>query len=133
MASKSQEMKPFLENAKSKLLSFLAYLVMNSIGRTCRVTIVNEGLVKKAKEKSKSVIYAFWHGRQFILIYTHRRRVICIMTSFSKDGELQTNIITRMGYHPVRGSHQKRGAIEGTLEMIKMAGEGKDIAFAGDG
>ncbi|MBU0952228.1 MAG: lysophospholipid acyltransferase family protein [Elusimicrobia bacterium] len=123
----------FLNKLSDKTLSFTAYLLMKLIGHTCKIKFVNEDIVKKEKEKSKGVIYAFWHGRQFLLIFSHRFRDICIMTSFSRDGELQTNIIKKLGYKPVRGSHNKRGAIEGTLDMIKLAKEGNNIAFAVDG
>ncbi|OGS17687.1 MAG: hypothetical protein A3J83_08940 [Elusimicrobia bacterium RIFOXYA2_FULL_40_6] len=123
----------FLNKLSDKTLSFIAYLLMELIGHTCRIEFIYQDIVKKEKEKYRGVIYAFWHGRQFLLIFSHRFRNICIMTSFSRDGELQTNIIKKLGYRPVRGSHNKRGAIEGTLDMIKLAKEGNDIAFAVDG
>ncbi|OGS21289.1 MAG: hypothetical protein A2252_08475 [Elusimicrobia bacterium RIFOXYA2_FULL_39_19] len=126
-------MNLFFEGLKNQILSLIAFLLFASIGYTTKVKKINTQFLEKAREKSKNVIYAFWHGRQFLLIFTHRFSSIYIMTSYSKDGELQTCFVKKLGYKPVRGSHKKRGAIEGTIEMIKRIEEGNDASFAVDG
>ncbi len=120
-------------NLKNKLLSIFAYLVINFVCATSKIIKFNKEIVDKLKNKFGSVIYAFWHGRQFILVYSHKFENISIMTSYSKDGELQTNILSKFGYDLVRGSHKKRGAVEATLEIIKKIENGQDVAFAVDG
>ena len=118
---------------KNKILSYLAYLIINFVCATSKIIRINKETVDELKSKFGSVIYAFWHGRQFVLVYSHRFENISIMTSYSADGELQTNILSKFGYDLVRGSHKKRGAVEATLELIKKIEKGQDIAFAVDG
>ena len=103
------------------------------VGITSRIKKINEEIFKREKENHKNVIFAFWHGRQFLLILTHRFKNILTMTSLSRDGNLQTAIVSKLGYHMVRGSAGKRGAVEGTLNMIGKIKEGYDAAFTVDG
>lgn len=111
---------------KNQLISFLAYIVIYFISITSRIIKIG------VPEKSGNVIYAFWHGRQFLLVYTHRFENVHIMTSLSKDGELQTAILSKFGYRLIRGSSSRRAA-EATLEMMKRIESGYDVAFAVDG
>ncbi|MBU2567743.1 MAG: lysophospholipid acyltransferase family protein, partial [Elusimicrobia bacterium] len=118
---------------KNKFTAFLARLIINLVARTSKTAKINEDAIAGARDKSKNVIYAFWHGRQFMLVWTHRFQGVYLMTSYSRDGELQTGIMSGFGYNIIRGSHRKRGAVEGTLELIKRIENGDDAAFAVDG
>lgn len=55
------------------------------------------------------------------------------MTSLSRDGDLQTLILSKFGHKLIRGSAGKRGAVEATLEFVKVLRNGYDCAFAVDG
>ncbi|MFC1485153.1 lysophospholipid acyltransferase family protein [bacterium] len=59
-------------------------------------------------------------------------RSLCIMTSLSKDGDLQSKILSKMGYQIVRGS-SSRGGAKGLVGMIRKIKQGYDAAFAVDG
>jgi lysophospholipid acyltransferase (LPLAT)-like uncharacterized protein len=98
-----------------------------------RVKKINEEEIIKIKKSKKKVIYVFWHGRQFLLVPTHRFRNIYIMASLSRDGDLQVSGMSKFGYKFVRGSTGKKGAVQGTLEIVKKISEGYDAAFAADG
>lgn len=123
---------------KSKLVSFLelsiipylAWLIIQCISRTVKIYKIN---FEKIKSLNKNVIYAFFHGEQFLLIFLHKHENIAIMTSYSHDGELQTRILKKFGYDIVRGSTKKRGATSGTLSMVEKLLKGQDCAFAVDG
>jgi lysophospholipid acyltransferase (LPLAT)-like uncharacterized protein len=78
------------------------------------------------------VVFAFWHGRQFPLVYTWRARDVAILTSLSRDGTLQSMVLGGLGYHIVRGS-TSRGAVRGLVGMLRAVRDGRDAAFAVDG
>jgi hypothetical protein len=78
------------------------------------------------------VLYGFWHGRQYLLVHGFRDRGIAIMTDLSWAGEIQTRILTRLGYTPVRGS-SRRGAARALAAMKRVIEERHPAAFALDG
>jgi len=128
------EIKPLIEKYRNLILVFLAPKIIRFICGTSKMERVNFEVVGETKKIFGNVIFAFWHGRQMALVYAHKDENVIIMTSYSIDGELQSGIMSSFGYEIVRGSHQKRGAIEGTIEIIrKMKEDGMDSSFAVDG
>ena len=121
------------DGLKNKLIAFLSRSIIGLVARTSKIIKINEDAITTARDKSKNVIYAFWHGRQFMLVWRHRLQGIYVMTSYSRDGELEANILSGFGYNIIKGSSRKRGAVEGTLELIKSIENGNDAAFAVDG
>jgi len=115
------------------IISFIAFFIINFVGFSSRIKKINYEILQQEKIKNKNIIYAFWHGRQFLLVFLHRFKKICIMTSYSRDGDLQTKILSKFGYILVRGSTGKKGAVKSTLELIKALKQGYDVAFAVDG
>jgi lysophospholipid acyltransferase (LPLAT)-like uncharacterized protein len=77
-------------------------------------------------------LYGFWHGRQYLLVHAFRNRGIAIMTDLSWAGEIQTRILTRLGYVTVRGS-SRRQAGRALAAMKRAIEEGHPAAFALDG
>lgn len=111
----------------TRLISFIGYCLINLIGRTLRVRVVNGAPWKKSH-----VVFAFWHGEQFIPFFKHRGQNVTIMSSLSKDGEIQTGILSLSGYDPVRGS-SSRGGEKALVETIHRVRKGSSAAFAVDG
>ncbi len=114
---------------KLNFLSCVAWFVIQILNRTLKIYKINFENIKNIK----NVIYAFFHGEQFVLVYIHRHTKILIMTSYSEDGELQTKILKKFGYDIVRGSAEKKGATSGTLSIIEKLLKGQNCAFAVDG
>ena len=112
---------------KAKLLSLLGWAFVNALGRTLRIKEVNPVNYKKDR-----VIFAFWHGEQFIPCFHHRNQKVAIMSSLSKDGEIQTGILNLFNYSVIRGS-TTRGAQRALVEMIRRIKTGHNGAFAVDG
>lgn len=116
-----------------KIYSRLAYFVISLWSRTIRAKRVGmyEDSVKLFN--SGGVIYGFLHGEQFILYRLHENRGVAIMTSLSRDGELQAGILKKFGYKTVRGS-SSRGGAEALINMIEIIRRDKgSAAFAVDG
>ncbi len=117
---------------REKMLPKIAVLVIKILSFTHRFRYINLQNLNEIKKSTKNVIFAFWHGRQFILVNSHKYQNICIMTSLSKDGDLQTNILSNLGYKTVRGSSSNGGA-KALVKMLQKIKNGCDAAFAIDG
>lgn len=115
---------------EQNLLSNIAWMIIQIVSRTVKIHRIN---FEKVKSLGKNVIYAFFHGEQFILVFAHRHSNIVIMTSYSPDGELQTKILKKFGYDIVRGSSEKKGATSGTIKIMEKLYNGQNCAFAVDG
>ncbi len=111
-------------------LSYVAWMIIQFVCRTLKIKQISFDVVKKLNQ---NVIYAFFHGEQFVLVYTHRWQNVAIMTSYSPDGELQTRILKKFGYDIVRGSTSKKGSTSGTLALLEKLYKGQDVAIAVDG
>jgi hypothetical protein len=93
---------------------------------------VNKESTDRLRSEGKNLIYAFWHGRQFLLFHNHRDTGIVIPASESRDGEIQAGILKRFGFDVVRGSSKRKGdrALLGLVDGLR---KGKNIALAVDG
>jgi len=117
---------------KPKILSFIGWGLISSWGRTLRIRFVNRDIPEQLTAEGKNFIYAFWHGRQFVLLYGHRGSGVILPSSESKDGEIQAGILKRFGYGVVRGSSKRKGE-RALLGLVDGLRKGKVIALAVDG
>jgi len=78
------------------------------------------------------VLFAFWHGRQFLLAAGFRTWGIAIVTAVSWAGDIQARTLARLGYVPLRASSRRRG-FEAILEMKRAVERGHAVAVAVDG
>lgn len=117
---------------RARILSFVGWIVLSLWSRTLRIQFVNKTIRSRLAAEGKNVIYAFWHGRQFILFHSHRNSGIVIPASESRDGEIQAGILKWFGFDVVRGSSKRKGdrALLGLVDRLR---KGKDLALAVDG
>jgi lysophospholipid acyltransferase (LPLAT)-like uncharacterized protein len=117
---------------RARILSFIGWIVLSLWSRTLRIQFVNKEIPDRLASEGKNVIYAFWHGRQFMLFHTHRNTGIVIPASESRDGEIQAGILKRFGFDVVRGSSKRKGdrALLGLVDRLR---KGKNLALAVDG
>lgn len=80
-----------------------------------------------------SCIYALWHGQQCGLYGLSDRTKNNVMVSRSVDGEIVAKAIESLGMKTVRGSKGKKGAVEGSMQMISKLKEGENGAITVDG
>jgi lysophospholipid acyltransferase (LPLAT)-like uncharacterized protein len=78
------------------------------------------------------VIFAFWHGRILPATFFWRNRGIIVLSSQNADADYSTNIIRRFGFGFIRGS-TSRGAIRGTIGLVRALQRGSPVAFTVDG
>lgn len=81
---------------------------------------------------SEPLIYVFWHGSQMSLTRARRRRATSALVSLSKDGALQSGVLSALGLCIVRGSSSRQGA-NGLKAVVRRLRSGQDAAFAVDG
>jgi lysophospholipid acyltransferase (LPLAT)-like uncharacterized protein len=81
---------------------------------------------------SRPLVFVFWHGTQMALTAARRRRRTCVLVSWSKDGWLQSGVLSAMGMRVVRGSSSGGGA-RGLRAIVHRLHAGHDAAFAVDG
>jgi hypothetical protein len=110
----------------------LAAWLLSALGRTWRIERVGVEPVERAIAAGGRVLFAFWHARLLPLVWTHRRRGIAVLVSRSRDGELITRLIERLGFETARGS-STRGGAEGAAELLEWAGRGHLLAITPDG
>ncbi len=111
-------------------ISSLASVLIRAYARTLRIE--RDVHPEAAALDPTKVLYAFWHGRQFLLLPTFRHQGIAVMTDLSWAGRIQAGIMTRLGYLIVRGS-SKRGGARVLIEMKRALESGYSAAFAADG
>jgi len=93
-------------------------------------------------EKMRSnlpVIVAMWHGQHFMIHYAWPKGApICALISRSDDGELNANVLRRLGVTPIRGSGghpskwRKRGGVAALREMLRQLSEGSTVVLTAD-
>ncbi|MEW6681165.1 MAG: lysophospholipid acyltransferase family protein [bacterium] len=112
-----------------KILPIGAEAIIQGISRSLKLKVIGEEMVKDLDGR---VLYAFFHGRQFLLVFYMRKRNISLLSSLSRDGEIQARILKKFGYEIVRGSSAK-GGVEGIIGLKRKVLQDYDIGLAVDG
>jgi lysophospholipid acyltransferase (LPLAT)-like uncharacterized protein len=117
---------------REKVLSYIAWVLISIWSRTIRIQFVKKEIPDLLRAEGNNLIYAFWHGRQFLLFHNHRDTGIVIPASESRDGEIQAGVLQHFGFDVVRGSSKRKGdrALLGLVDGLR---KGKNIALAVDG
>lgn len=110
----------------------LARPLILTLAGTLRIRVRGHEALRSLRASGRSILYAFWHGEQFLLIPFHRNQQIGLMVSLSRDGERQARLTSSLGYVPFRGS-STRGAVAGLVGLIGHVRRGHDAGMAVDG
>ena len=114
------------------IISRAAALCILLLGSTWRIRWFGLEQVRAAQKDGGNVIYAFWHGRMLALCFSHRRRLVHIMISEHRDGEMIARTVELLGFVPVRGS-TTRGGLRALFQMADRISAGYDVAITPDG
>ena len=79
---------------------------------TLKVKVINQEMALGHLAKGGTAIVAVWHQRFLsALVYASRFKYLrpCVMISQSRDGDLISPIVERLGLVPIRGSSSKGG------------------------
>lgn len=107
-------------------------VALRGLGATWRVRRTNTAAVDAWLDGGGRCIYALWHCRMLPCIYAYRDLGVAALVSRSKDGELITGVIERLGYVAARGS-STRGGQEGFQDLVRFAAAGRSLTITPDG
>lgn len=122
----------FLNRLALALLPPVGASIIRILGMSMRMTVRGNEAADTLTRDDRHFILAFWHGRQLMIPLAYRGREIHILISRHRDGELISRIMSRFGYHSVRGS-STRGGTAALRQLIKLGRSGVDIAITPDG
>ena len=115
------------------ILPSAGYAAIRFYSRLLRVTVFGRQIVHDLKASEKTIVFAVIHGRQFMSYRMFRNNNLCVMSSPSRDGRLQGEVLTRFGFSVVYGSSSK-SPVRAMVGMIKqMQKGGGDGIMAVDG
>lgn len=106
---------------RSQFLPFLIWLVYSAWSKTWRVRLSQFDEFNRAIAERRTVVFAHWHGDEVALLPIIIAARAAVMTSTSKDGELMTSVLARMGVRASRGSSTRGGAsaLRGLLRLVR--------------
>jgi lysophospholipid acyltransferase (LPLAT)-like uncharacterized protein len=110
----------------------VAALVIRLLGSTLRYEERAEAGVPMGDTIPGPTVFAFWHRALLVCSHRFRDRDIAILVSSSFDGELIARTTRLLGFHPVRGSSSRGGAV-GLRGMQTAYAEGHICAITADG
>lgn len=117
------------------LVAWLGRTLISGVGATVRErTLTPDPGAGPQRSVPGPVIYAFFHGRQNLLIrHMHRRRrPIVLLAGLNYLGEVQSLLLGGMGFPVMRGSSSAGGA-RGLAQVMGRVRKGEDCALAVDG
>ena len=117
---------------RARILGLIAWVLLSAWKRTIRTRFENQEVLDRLTAEGKNFIYAFWHGRQFILFNHKPYGEVVIPVSESRDGEIQAQLLVRLGFQVVRGSSKRKGdrALLGLVDSLRR---NKNVGLAVDG
>jgi lysophospholipid acyltransferase (LPLAT)-like uncharacterized protein len=102
--------RSMIEKIMRYLVPCVAWLYIHFVALTSKIHWLNPEIEAAAKEHYHCFIYAFWHGRQLFLTWTHKNSPSYILVSQSKDGEYIARTLHLFGMKTIRGSSSRGGA-----------------------
>lgn len=110
----------------------LARVLIRSVTRSVRIRCEGIRVLDELESEDLVAVLPFFHGRQFLLTGFLAGRNLGVMASLSRDGELQTRVMTGLGFEVVRGS-ASRGGARGLIGLKKLMERGYHATVAVDG
>lgn len=125
---------------KQQFFASLAAALARFVFSTIRLRVTDRsGFLTNPPEGPR--ILVFWHNRipaisaGFLRYYPKHhpsRKGVSVLTSPSKDGDILSGVMARLGMGSVRGSSSRRGATA-MRELVTLLESGVDLAITPDG
>src|SRR5687768_6027018 len=122
---------PFLNQLALAVLPRVGATAISLLGRTMAIRTEGAAAVDDLYRQGRSIIIAFWHGRQLMMPLAYRGRKAYILISQHRDGELIQRVVSRFGFHAVRGS-TTRGGTAALRRLIALGRAGGDVVVTPD-
>lgn len=115
-----------------KFLPPVGWASINLLTNTLKIKIHNEQIINKLSRNGEQIVFICWHGRQFLITTYLSKKNTTVITSTSRDGILQSNILSRMGFKITYGSSSK-SPVRALVGSVKKMREGTNMVIAVDG
>jgi lysophospholipid acyltransferase (LPLAT)-like uncharacterized protein len=120
------------------MIGWLLRILVSGIGHTLRWRVEDPADMLR-NPPQRSVIFAFWHNRIFLLPFlfkkhwsSRQRNRVAVLVSASKDGAKLVRVLEKFDLICVRGSSSRRGS-EALREMTQLMNDGYDAGITPDG
>lgn len=120
------------QRAQTQILSWIIYLFYRALVSTWRLKIVEPPELQEDLKNSRPVIFAHWHGDILSIVPFSKYYSIASIASVSKDGEIITLVLEKMGLKMARGSSSKKGAL-GLRSLLSLSKKGCTLSVPVDG
>lgn len=110
----------------------LAHGVIRGLYRTLNITIVGKDQVLERQRLSQGYILGIWHCNVLLSPIIERDTGTMVMVSTSRDGDIISGVVAKLGNVPVRGSSSKGGR-RALSEMVSRLRGGQCAAITPDG
>lgn len=118
------------ENKKYRFYGTLLYYILRSLFATIEIKFINKGNIDVYNETH---VYCFWHNKLAMpTIFFKDIEKKVAMASPTKDGELISVPLEKLGYTLVRGSSDKQ-SVSSTINLLKYLKKGYSIGTPLDG
>lgn len=114
------------------ILPVFAWFFFQIMTFSFKIRFLGREYIDQVREKNENIIFAAWHGRQFLLIPCLPKEHLCAMSSTSRDGMMQANIIKKFHFSVIPGSSKKSPA-RALIGNIRKILSGFDTVIAVDG
>ena len=114
------------------ILPAAGWLAISGYSKILRKKVYGKKSTEEIIRSGKRVIFAVIHGRQFMVYNTLGYRGLCVMSSTSRDGRLQADVLKRFGFNVAFGSSSS-SPVRALVGMIKLMQKGHNGIMAVDG
>lgn len=123
----------FRSEAVRRLFCWLAAHYIRLVHLSGRWQVVGGDAPRRLWDEGKPFILAFWHGRLLMMPYCwDRRRVIHMLISQHRDGQLIARTVGHFGILTAAGS-STRGGVQALRTMVKALAAGDCVGITPDG
>ncbi len=109
-----------------KISETVGPFLVGLIARTVRMQYHGLEHKEKLEKEGTGHLLALFHGRMFLPVWHLRKKGYTALVSSSRDGEMVTRLVARLGHDTVRGSSNKGAsrALKGMVSAIKSGNNG---------
>ena len=116
------------------MVSLLTWVLMHVLFLTCRKHLFGfDRLDDLLVEHKRKILSPNWHRSIIYSVFIHRSRKGAILASRSRDGEMISAVLHRLGYHTPRGSSgRNKGGHLGLKTFVDYVNRGNPGGIAVD-
>lgn len=120
------------QSLSGRTMALLLVTLIRLIYATMRITVVGREILPGFAARGEGYVGAFWHARILMIPFLYPGKALHILVSQHRDGEIIANILSRFGFHLVRGSSSK-GGHDAMRELLRLLRSDHDLGIAVDG